>query len=62
MSLITRCPACATMFKVVRDQLRISGGWVRCGQCAEVFDASAHMVDEGALVAAPPVCHGPRPS
>ncbi|MBP7457976.1 MAG: hypothetical protein KA826_05360, partial [Ottowia sp.] len=25
MSLITRCPACATMFKVVRDQLRISG-------------------------------------
>ena len=52
MSLITRCPACATMFKVVRDQLRISGGWVRCGQCAEVFDASAHMVDEGALVLA----------
>ncbi|RZI70714.1 MAG: hypothetical protein EOP80_16305, partial [Variovorax sp.] len=24
MSLVTRCPSCATTFKVVRDQLRIS--------------------------------------
>ncbi|QTD47454.1 DUF3426 domain-containing protein [Ottowia testudinis] len=44
MSLITRCPACATKFKVVRDQLLISGGWVRCGHCAEVFDATLHLV------------------
>lgn len=43
MSLITRCPACQTMFKVVPDQLRISEGWVRCGKCEEIFDASAHM-------------------
>ncbi|HEY0202338.1 MAG TPA: DUF3426 domain-containing protein [Burkholderiaceae bacterium] len=43
MSQITRCPACGTLFKVVPDQLRISEGWVRCGQCAEVFDATAHM-------------------
>jgi predicted Zn finger-like uncharacterized protein len=43
MSLITRCPACGTMFKVVPDQLRISEGWVRCGHCADVFDASAHL-------------------
>lgn len=45
MSLITRCPACGTMFKVVPDQLRISEGWVRCGHCAEVFDASVHIQD-----------------
>ncbi|MDP3701572.1 MAG: DUF3426 domain-containing protein [Hylemonella sp.] len=45
MSLITRCPACRTMFKVVPDQLRISEGWVRCGKCEEIFDASAHMQD-----------------
>jgi len=45
MSLITCCPACGTMFKVVPDQLRISEGWVRCGHCAEVFDASAHLQD-----------------
>ena len=43
MSLITRCPACSTMFKVVPDQLRISEGWVRCGQCNEVFDANENI-------------------
>lgn len=43
MSLLTRCPACRTMFKVVPDQLRISEGWVRCGQCDEVFDAREHL-------------------
>lgn len=30
------------MFKVVPDQLRVSQGWVRCGQCDEVFDANVH--------------------
>lgn len=44
MSLITRCPACGTMFKVVADQLKIAQGWVRCGQCAEVFDASSQLL------------------
>ncbi|PIY29346.1 MAG: hypothetical protein CO105_09325 [Comamonadaceae bacterium CG_4_9_14_3_um_filter_60_33] len=45
MSLIARCPTCQTWYKVVPDQLRISGGWVRCGQCAEVFDASLQLVE-----------------
>ena len=44
MSLITRCPACQTLFKVVPDQLRISEGWVRCGQCDEIFDASLYLL------------------
>ncbi len=43
MSLITRCPACGTMFKVVTDQLKVSQGWVRCGHCTDVFDASLHL-------------------
>ena len=43
MSLITRCPACGTMFKVVADQLRVSQGWVRCGHCSDVFDAGNHL-------------------
>lgn len=43
MSLITRCPACGTLFKVVPDQLRISEGWVRCGQCEEVFDGNVNL-------------------
>ncbi len=42
MGLITRCPACGTMFKVVSDQLKVSDGWVRCGQCAEIFDAQLY--------------------
>ena len=44
-SLATRCPACSTVFRVVPDQLRVSGGWVRCGRCTEVFDATLSLVD-----------------
>lgn len=61
MSLITRCPACGTMFKVVPDQLRISEGWVRCGHCAEVFDASSHMQGEGAAPFAQATAPTPMP-
>lgn len=43
MSFITRCPACATAFKVVPDQLKISDGWVRCGHCHQVFDATLDL-------------------
>lgn len=50
MSQITRCPHCATAFKVVPDQLRISEGWVRCGQCKQVFDAAEHLLDLPAAV------------
>src|SRR6218665_2677988 len=50
MSQITRCPNCATAFKVVADQLRIAQGWVCCGQCKQVFDASAYL--QPAVVAA----------
>lgn len=42
------------MFKVVPDQLRISGGWVRCGQCDEVFDASSNLQDPQQAEAQPP--------
>jgi predicted Zn finger-like uncharacterized protein len=50
MSMITRCPACKTSFRVVPDQLRISDGWVRCGQCQEVFDANAALIDAAAAL------------
>lgn len=42
------------MFRVVPDQLRISDGWVRCGHCAEVFDASAHLQTQVVAVAPTP--------
>lgn len=40
------------MFRVVADQLRISEGWVRCGHCAEVFDAQANLQDPESVVTA----------
>lgn len=43
MSLTTRCPACATVFRVVPDQLKVSEGWVRCGRCSELFDARTSL-------------------
>lgn len=43
MNLATQCPHCGTAFKVVRDQLKVSQGWVRCGQCNEVFDSSPQL-------------------
>lgn len=46
MSLVTRCTACATVFKVAQDQLQVSDGWVRCGRCDTVFDALESLADQ----------------
>lgn len=57
MSLAARCPSCDTVFRVVQDQLRVSEGWVRCGRCAEVFNALENLVDldaEGGPQTTPP--------
>lgn len=61
MSLITRCPACGTMFKVVPDQLRVSEGWVRCGQCAEIFDATSNLQEPEMGSAPAPLAAQPPP-
>jgi len=60
MTLAARCPSCRTAFRVVRDQLRVSEGWVRCGRCAAVFDATQTLFEvDGAPAArelpAPPL-------
>ena len=57
MSLITQCPACSTFFRVAPDQLRISDGWVRCGQCDEVFDANASVRSDAELAPVAPAQH-----
>lgn len=61
MGLITRCPACGTMFKVVSDQLKISEGWVRCGHCAEIFDATADLREESGADLPPVAAIDERP-
>lgn len=50
------------MFKVVADQLKVSQGWARCGNCSEVFDASRHLQPpnpEPLLALLPEVLHQP---
>jgi len=46
MKMVTRCPACGTVFRVQPDQLTARGGQVRCGQCTTVFDARSALVAE----------------
>ncbi len=66
MSLVTRCPACATLFQVRPEQLRAAQGWVRCGQCGEMFVAATQSLpaeglgDRPAPGAASPVGDGDR--
>lgn len=62
MSLAARCPSCGTVFRVVQDQLRVSEGWVRCGRCAEVFNAIESLVDLDADIAAARRPAAPPPS
>lgn len=64
MTLATRCPACGTTFRVVQDQLKVSGGWVRCGHCHEVFnglEALFELPPEPPAGAAPPPPPAPPP-
>src|SRR5687768_8855977 len=44
MALVTRCPNCATTFRVTPLHLQAHGGEVRCGQCAQVFNGFATLM------------------
>ena len=62
MSLVTACPSCGVLFKVAPDQLLISEGWVRCGKCQTVFDASLTLQPRvKASQAVSPAETGPSP-
>jgi len=45
LNLVTRCPKCATAFRVLPAQLGARNGQVRCGKCNSVFDGIAALVD-----------------
>jgi predicted Zn finger-like uncharacterized protein len=47
VSLVTRCPSCATAFRVVPGQLSARAGRVRCGKCGAVFDGIKALVEQG---------------
>lgn len=39
MALVTRCPNCASVFKVTPQHLQMQEGNVRCGHCLQVFNS-----------------------
>lgn len=57
--MLTRCPSCATHFRVTPEQLKARSGRVRCGECQNVFNALDSLIEEPVLVVAPPV---PQPA
>ena len=44
--MLTRCPQCATTFRVSSEQLKVRQGRVRCGQCHGEFNAIETLIDE----------------
>jgi len=50
LSLVTRCPACGTAFRVQPAQLAAQSGTVRCGKCGELFNGVAALVAPGEVV------------
>ncbi|OYW26274.1 MAG: hypothetical protein B7Z51_10240, partial [Methyloversatilis sp. 12-65-5] len=59
--MLSRCPACATVFRVDTVQIRAREGRVRCGRCHAVFDALDAMVDIASLRASGQVAAGSTP-
>lgn len=57
--MFTRCPTCATTFRVTPEQLKARLGRVRCGQCHAVFNALDALVEEVPLVTARPATSSP---
>ena len=44
MELSTRCPECETVFPVSLEQLQLRKGYIRCVQCANIFDGFEEAV------------------
>lgn len=44
--MLTRCPACATTFRVTAEQIKLRAGRVRCGQCQHAFNALDTLIEE----------------
>ena len=62
--MITRCPACQTVFRLRPEQLHARGGEVRCGHCFHPFNALENTVelrDDSAAAAPPPPIPAARP-
>src|SRR5690606_14316738 len=67
MDLTTRCPKCGTVFQATLSDLQLRKGYIRCVQCAHIFDGYAEVVSDAAgdapvaapVPAAPPTAQSP---
>lgn len=46
MDLTTRCPKCGTVFQASLSDLQLRKGYIRCIQCAHIFDGYAEVVSD----------------
>jgi predicted Zn finger-like uncharacterized protein len=44
--MVTRCPKCATAFRITSAQLESAKGAVRCGSCLHIFKADDYLIDK----------------
>lgn len=53
MDLTTRCPRCGTLFSANLEQLQLRKGYIRCVECANIFDGYEAVVpgSDGAAAA-----------
>lgn len=52
-NMVTRCPKCATSFRITSAQLQSAKGAVRCGSCLHIFKAQDHLIGTQPSTAAP---------
>lgn len=64
MELTTRCPHCAVEFQISLQQLQLRKGYIRCVNCAHIFDGYEAVVPAAAsepTVSSAPVASAPGP-
>lgn len=54
MDLTTRCPHCGTVFQASLPDLQLRKGYIRCVQCAHIFDGYAEVVQDPSAASVPP--------
>lgn len=52
--MVTRCPKCATAFRITSTQLESAKGAVRCGSCLHIFKAQDYLVKSATAEATAP--------
>ncbi len=57
--MVTRCPKCATAFRITSTQLESAKGAVRCGSCLHIFKAQDFLVKSATPEATTPAAAKP---